>query len=316
MPHPLSPAGLAVVRLRARRLARHPDGARARTVVREVQVRPRSFAPPARGGHPLPRRRHRGAGPVPLQLHPAGLPRPAARGHQHRAGELAVRAALLAALPAGDRDPPAHHLARLPGARASSAAAGRSTTTTLNVPLPGAPVPRAGHRRPRRIRRPRTPPGASRSTQAVAGVAAPVNRQDMDALRVEVERIAGARALSGLPSNRLGRGIGERPGPREPGPGPRAGVRWRGRPQGAAGRAAAVDRLRHVGPPRHRGARGDGRPRRHPGRACPAERRIRDLSDLPVISPVLNSILSQEGGQRLRRLRAAQRRRRSASDTG
>ena len=42
--------------------------------------------------------------------------------------------------------------------------------------------------------------------EAVAGVAAPVNRQDMDALRVEVERIAGARALSGLPSNRLAAG--------------------------------------------------------------------------------------------------------------
>jgi len=42
--------------------------------------------------------------------------------------------------------------------------------------------------------------------QAVAGVAAPVNQQDMDALRVEAERIAGARALSGLPSNRLAAG--------------------------------------------------------------------------------------------------------------
>ena len=34
-------------------------------------------------------------------------------------------------------------------------------------------------------------------------MAAPINQQDMDALRVEVERIAGARALSGLPSRRL-----------------------------------------------------------------------------------------------------------------
>ena len=42
--------------------------------------------------------------------------------------------------------------------------------------------------------------------QAIAGVAPPVNRQDMDALRVEVERIAGARALSGLPSTRLAAG--------------------------------------------------------------------------------------------------------------
>ena len=56
------------------------------------------------------------------------------------------------------------------------------------------------------------PPGPTDSSwteplnRAVAGVAAPVNRQDMDALRVEVERIAGARALSGLPPDRLAAG--------------------------------------------------------------------------------------------------------------
>ena len=42
--------------------------------------------------------------------------------------------------------------------------------------------------------------------KAIAGVAQPVNRQDMDALRVEVERIAGARALGGLSSRRLAAG--------------------------------------------------------------------------------------------------------------
>ena len=42
--------------------------------------------------------------------------------------------------------------------------------------------------------------------QAIAGVAAPINAQDMDALRVEVERIAGSHALGGLPARRLAAG--------------------------------------------------------------------------------------------------------------
>jgi hypothetical protein len=42
--------------------------------------------------------------------------------------------------------------------------------------------------------------------EAVAAVAEPVNQQDMEALRVEVERIAGTRALGGLPSRRLAAG--------------------------------------------------------------------------------------------------------------
>ncbi|MFL5530397.1 MAG: hypothetical protein ACJ8BC_00230, partial [Gemmatimonadales bacterium] len=42
--------------------------------------------------------------------------------------------------------------------------------------------------------------------QAIAGVAQPVNRQDMESLRAEVERIAGARALAGLPTQRLATG--------------------------------------------------------------------------------------------------------------
>ena len=41
---------------------------------------------------------------------------------------------------------------------------------------------------------------------AVADVAVPLNRQDMEGLRVEVERIAGTRALKGLASTRLAAG--------------------------------------------------------------------------------------------------------------
>ena len=60
---------------------------------------------------------HRRGRPVPLQLHAVGVPRSAARGHQHRPGERALRGPLLAARAPGDRDPAPHHLARLPGAR-------------------------------------------------------------------------------------------------------------------------------------------------------------------------------------------------------
>jgi hypothetical protein len=132
--------------------------------------------------------------------------------------------------------------------------------------------------------------------QAVAGVAAPVNRQDMDALRVEVERIAGARALSGLPSDRLAAGsvsdlvhvnrvqglalgfgasmgLGERRVQLRPSIGyGTSDHRITGGVDVTAGLGATQVTLT-------------------------GERRIQDLSDLPVISPVLNSLLSQEGGQ-------------------
>ena len=49
----------------------------------------------------------------------------------------------------------------------------------------------------------------------------------MDALRVEVERIAGARALGGLPLDPARDRLAERPRPGEPGAGPHARLRWR-----------------------------------------------------------------------------------------
>jgi hypothetical protein len=130
----------------------------------------------------------------------------------------------------------------------------------------------------------------------VAGVAAPVNRQDMEALRVEVERIAGARALSGLPSDRLAAGsvsdlvhvnrvqglalgfgasmgLGERRVQLRPSIG-----------YGTSDRriTGGVDVTAGLGATQV---------------TLTGERRIQDLSDLPVISPVLNSLLSQEGGK-------------------
>ena len=132
--------------------------------------------------------------------------------------------------------------------------------------------------------------------QAIAGVAAPLNRQDMDALRVEVERIAGSRALSGLPSRRLAAGSV-------------SDVVHVNRVQGLAlgfGGVLGLGQTRvqirptvGYGTSDHRVTGGltltvgQGATQLSVG----ASRRIRDLSDLPVISPVLNSLLSQEAGR-------------------
>ncbi|MGH7581353.1 MAG: hypothetical protein ACREM9_14320, partial [Gemmatimonadales bacterium] len=132
-------------------------------------------------------------------------------------------------------------------------------------------------------------------SQAIADVAAPVNRQDMHALRVEVERIAGARALGGLPTNRLATGS-------------MSDVVRVNRVQGLALGFGGVVGLR--------GSRIRLRPQLGYGTSdhrvtggldiqlgtgatqlsLSAERRVRDLADLPVISPALNSLLSQEAG--------------------
>ncbi len=131
--------------------------------------------------------------------------------------------------------------------------------------------------------------------KAIAGVARPVNRQDMDALRVEVERIAGARALGGLSSRRLAAGS-------------ISDLAHVNRVQGLALGAGAVI---GVG-----GARAQLRPDVGYGISdgrvtggisvtvgqgatqvrLGAARRITDLSDLPVIAPAMNSVLSQESG--------------------
>ena len=132
-------------------------------------------------------------------------------------------------------------------------------------------------------------------SEAIADVAAPVNRQDMDALRVEVERIAGSRALGGLPSSRLASGS-------------LSDIAHVNRVQGLA--------LGFGGVLGMRGSRIQLRPRIGYGTSdrritggltvlagsggtqvsLGAERGVRDLSDLPVISPALNSLLAQEAG--------------------
>jgi hypothetical protein len=164
----------------------------------------------------------------------------------------------------------------------------------LNVPLPDdlfAGPAIAGLTRPA--------PGDSSWTtplaESIAGVAAPVNRQDMDALRVEVERIAGARALSGLPSRRLAAGSV-------------SDVVHVNRVQGLTLGFGGVVGLRQsrvhlrpwigYGTSDHRVTGGVGA---IAGLGSiqvtlSAARHIDDLSDLPVIATLVNSVTAQEDG--------------------
>jgi hypothetical protein len=164
----------------------------------------------------------------------------------------------------------------------------------LNIPIPPAVLagPAIGGLTDPR---PDDPTWGTPLSQAIADVAEPVNRQDMEALRVEVERIAGARALGGLPSNRLATGS-------------LSDVARVNRVQGLALGFGGVVGIR--------GSRVQLRPRLGYGTsdhrvtgglgvlvgtgatqlALTAERQVRDLADLPVISPALNSLLSQEAG--------------------
>jgi hypothetical protein len=144
------------------------------------------------------------------------------------------------------------------------------------------------------------PPGDSTWQEpldrAIAGVAAPINRQDMDALRVEVERIAGSRALGGLPARRLAAGS-------------LSDLARVNRVQGLAlgfGAVAGLERSRlelrpylQYGTSDHR-LTGSLDASLHAGAtrfSLGASRRIRDFSELPVVAPVLNSLLAQEGGE-------------------
>jgi hypothetical protein len=130
---------------------------------------------------------------------------------------------------------------------------------------------------------------------AIADVAAPVNRQDMEALRVEVERIAGSRALGGLPSSRLAMGSF-------------SDLARVNRVQGLAlglGGTLGVSGTRVQLRPRIGYGTSDDRITGgltvHAGEGATqlslgAARVVRDLSSLPVISPALNSLLAQEAG--------------------
>jgi hypothetical protein len=162
-----------------------------------------------------------------------------------------------------------------------------------------APVPAAAFSGPSIGGLQRPAPGDtawSRSLeQAVADVAAPINRQDMAALRAEVERIAGARGLSGLPARRLALGSV-------------SDLVHVNRVQGLAlGAGGALSLGGGVSLRPYLGyGTADGRvvgeltAARRVGSTeirLTGARRVEDLSDVPVIAPVLNSILAQEAGK-------------------
>jgi len=132
-------------------------------------------------------------------------------------------------------------------------------------------------------------------TDAVAGVAQPVTEQDMDALRAEAERIAGARVLSGLPASR-------------PAIGSVSDLAKVNRVQGLAlgigGVLGLSERRVELRPTIGYGTadeRVTGGLTVSVGQGATqvsafAERQLRDISDLPVIAPVLNSFTAQESG--------------------
>jgi hypothetical protein len=131
--------------------------------------------------------------------------------------------------------------------------------------------------------------------EAIAGVAPPLDRRDIEELRAQVERIAGTRALSGLPGSRLAVGS----------------ISDIVRVNRVQGLAFGLGSTLRVG-----GTRVRLRPRLGYGTADErftgglavdlgigaaeltgfAGRRIADFSDLPVISGFLNSFRAQEGG--------------------
>jgi hypothetical protein len=132
--------------------------------------------------------------------------------------------------------------------------------------------------------------------QAIAGVAQPVNRQDMEALRGEVERIAGSRPLIGLPSSRLATGS-------------LSDVARVTRVQGLTlgfGGAAGLEGSRiqfrpsiAYGTSDHR-LLGSATASWSTGAtqlSIGASRRITDFSDLPVVAPLVNSLSAQEAGK-------------------
>jgi hypothetical protein len=132
--------------------------------------------------------------------------------------------------------------------------------------------------------------------QAIANVAQPVNQQDMAALRVEIDRLAGSRALGGLPSKRLAAGSVSdlvrvnRVEGLTLGFGGVVGLnqsRLRFRPSIAYGTGA--DRLTGS----FTATWTSGATELSLG----ASRRVTDFSDLPVIAPVVNSLLAQEAGK-------------------
>jgi hypothetical protein len=132
--------------------------------------------------------------------------------------------------------------------------------------------------------------------KAVADVAKPVNHQDMESVRAEVERIAGARALGGLPGSRLAAGSLSDLVKVNRVQGLALGV---GGVFGLAGSRLQVRPSLGYGTSDHRvtgalvASLGSGVNQL----TASASRRVRDLSDVPIVAPAINSLSAQETGR-------------------
>jgi hypothetical protein len=131
---------------------------------------------------------------------------------------------------------------------------------------------------------------------AIQDIAEPVREGDLQAVRSEVARIAGRRALSGLRARRLGvRGVSDvLRANRVEGLAAGGGIVWRAPGDQVEARALAsygfADRGLH-GTVALASQGGGG-----PGIELAGYRQVRDVADVPVIAPLLNSIASQEFG--------------------
>jgi hypothetical protein len=132
--------------------------------------------------------------------------------------------------------------------------------------------------------------------EAIADVAAPVTREDLAALRRDLERLAGAQALSGLAATRPAVGSVSEVA---------RVTRVQGLTVGAGWTFGSRDRRLALRPRAAYGfsdGRFTGSLRLDVGLGATtlhaeARRSVRDAGDLRPISPILNSILAQEGGQ-------------------
>jgi hypothetical protein len=132
---------------------------------------------------------------------------------------------------------------------------------------------------------------------AIQGMADPVRQDDLAAVRAEIERVAGRQVLSGLKARLLGaRSVSELAHwNRVEGLTLGAGMVWRG---GAGGEARE---LRALGGYGFAGGRATGNvtalARQGQGTfQAEAYRAVRDVGDVPVIAPLLNSLGGQELG--------------------
>jgi len=127
---------------------------------------------------------------------------------------------------------------------------------------------------------------------AIQDIAEPVRQGDLQAVRAEVARIAGRRALSGLRAQRLGvRGVSDvLHANRVEGLAAGAGFVWRAPGDQVEARALAsygfADRRLHGTVALASGT----------GIDLAGYRQVRDVADVSVIAPLLNSIASQEFG--------------------